>query len=597
MKADLHDSLETVFAVLAADGTVAGVWPAGDPTALGAWAAERGLARLRALTYPLPAALAEEVTAALRSAMELRAANRQTAEGRETKKLAGALATLARRELRRWGLPDRFRGEEWRVTGEGLPLPDVRAAVRAALEGRRLLASEVARFTDVTGRLFPETMSQALTLLRLSGEVESTAAVGRGQDGVWRCRRCGGTRIQPTPCANCGDPACPLCPECLLLGEARACRRLYFRPRRGETPPLGPAGGVSGGHLGGRPGERLEEERLHPAEGKQRPPAGCPLTPAQHRAARELLAWLEEPSAPREALLWAVTGAGKTTVVRPIVERAVSGGWAVLYASPRRQVVRQVAADLPRSGFTLATTHQALRYQEAFDFVLLDEPDAYPYRGNPLLQAALRRAMRPGARWLYLTATPDPELVARADVGAVRQVLLPERFHGQPPPVPCLLTSSGSPPEGHPPGIAGLAAELIRERLALPGRRILVFAPTVALCHQSCGELAKALPVPVGAVHASAPERDALIAAFRRGGLRVLVSTSVLERGVTFPSVDVVVLHADHPLFDRVGLLQMAGRAGRTAEDPTGGVWFLAEQVSPEMAAARKWAEAPGGAM
>ncbi|MDI6869866.1 MAG: helicase-related protein [Bacillota bacterium] len=557
MKEDLYDPLETVYAGLDRQGRVAGVWT-GEPAAVAAWASAQGLARLRPLTYPVPVALAEELVAAVRRRLKSGGGG-----GREVEDLA----SLARQELRHRGLPARVRLEERGVAGEGLPPAGLREALRATLLGKRLLAAEVLRFRPAGEALFPEAVSLALGFLRLSGEIESEAAVGRDGDGAWRCRRCGSARIQEAPCANCGDPACPVCPDCALLGEARACRRLYFLPDRRPCPEvMAPAGAATG-------------ER--------------PLTAAQRRAAGALLAWLCDPGAPAEALLWAVCGAGKTAVVRPVVEQALASGWRVLYASPRRQVIRQVASELPRGGLTLATAHQALRHQEAFDLMVLDEPDAYPYRGNSLLRAGVRRAAKAGARWLYLTATPDPELLARVESGAVHRVLLPRRFHGHPAPVPRLLTPTGWPgEETRRQGIPLLAAEVIAARLEQVNRRFLVFTPTVALCHRSRAELARRLPVPVGAVDAGSPEREELVSAFRRGDLRVLVSTSVLERGVTFPFVDVVVLYADHPLFDQVSLLQMAGRAGRTPDDPAGEVWFVAGEVTPEMGAAREWVQA-----
>jgi competence protein ComFA len=175
----------------------------------------------------------------------------------------------------------------------------------------------------------------------------------------------------------------------------------------------------------------------------------------------------------------------------------------------------------------------------------------------------------------------------------VRRVLLPQRYHGHPAPVPRLAATQG---------ITALAAEVIMTRMVGPRRRFLIFTPTVALCHESraelAGRLAKGLadrgegPVEVGAVEAASPDRDQLVEEFLRGRLPVLLATSVLERGVTFPALDVLVLYADHPVFDRVSLLQMAGRAGRTADDPHGEVWFLAREISPEMAAARQWTEA-----
>ena len=63
---------------------------------------------------------------------------------------------------------------------------------------------------------------------------------------------------------------------------------------------------------------------------------------------------------------------------------------------------------------------------------------------------------------------------------------------------------------------------------------------------------------------------------FRNRELRVLVTTTILERGVTIPRSDVFVLDADAPLFDAASLEQMAGRAGRSKDDPNGRVYFCA---------------------
>jgi competence protein ComFA len=56
----------------------------------------------------------------------------------------------------------------------------------------------------------------------------------------------------------------------------------------------------------------------------------------------------------------------------------------------------------------------------------------------------------------------------------------------------------------------------------------------------------------------------------------LLVTTTILERGVTVPFVDVYILDADSQQFDSAALIQMAGRAGRSQQDPNGFVYFCA---------------------
>ncbi|MGE5507747.1 MAG: helicase-related protein [Chitinophagales bacterium] len=555
----VYDQLETVWGLGTAENRVAEVRVTAEEGLLLSWARERGHAWAKPLAYPLPAALAEALGAIARAALD---------QGeRRTERLGAAL----RRELKRRGLPGRFAAaarDLRRERGEGFPPAQEVSAVRAALDGRRLLAAEVARFLPAGVQLFPEQILRSLEYLRLTGEVTAQPAVVWDGAG-WRCGRCGSQRIQPAPCATCGDPACPLCCDCSVLGEARGCRRLYARP-------------------GSPAGHRL------PSVVDRDPPLPAALTAAQRRAAAALTSWFRAAESPPELLLWAVCGAGKTLAVRPLVELAIASGWRVLYISPRREVIQQVAPDLPAGALTLLTTHQALRWEAAFDLIILDEPDAFPYRGNLLLEQAVRRAGRPGCRRVYLTATPDCQMLSAVERGEMAQVLLPVRHHGQPVPVPEMLTMEGRS-EGRlgRQGETRLAAEIMTNQDD-ERRSVLLFAPTVELCAAARRELEASLaalgrPQPVWWVHSGHPDRKELIGGFRRGECRALVSTSVLERGVTFPGVDVIVLHADHPLFDRVGLVQMAGRAGRTAGDPFGRVWFIGARVSGEMLAARHW--------
>ena len=76
-------------------------------------------------------------------------------------------------------------------------------------------------------------------------------------------------------------------------------------------------------------------------------------------------------------------------------------------------------------------------------------------------------------------------------------------------------------------------------------------------------------------VHAEDPNRTEKVQQFRNKKLLVLITTTILERGVTFPSVDVAILAAGHTVFDEAALVQIAGRAGRSGDDPTGEVIFF----------------------
>lgn len=79
----------------------------------------------------------------------------------------------------------------------------------------------------------------------------------------------------------------------------------------------------------------------------------------------------------------------------------------------------------------------------------------------------------------------------------------------------------------------------------------------------------------IGFVASTDEDRVDEIERFRQGQLTILISTTILERGVTFPKVDVFVVHSEHRLFTKSSLIQIAGRAGRSPERPTGLVYFF----------------------
>ena len=104
-------------------------------------------------------------------------------------------------------------------------------------------------------------------------------------------------------------------------------------------------------------------------------------------------------------------------------------GGRVLFAIPRRSVVQELAERL-RQAFSglpiqtlyggaapderrrtaplvVATTPQALRFYRDFDLVILDEVDAFPYRGSEALQRGTEQALRQGGKRIFMTATPD----------------------------------------------------------------------------------------------------------------------------------------------------------------------------------------------
>src|SRR5699024_6926228 len=114
-------------------------------------------------------------------------------------------------------------------------------------------------------------------------------------------------------------------------------------------------------------------------------------------------------------------------------------------------------------------------------------------------------------------------------------------------------------------------------------RQLLLFVPTISLgeqLQQSFALLLKQNQIvqqrsEVQTVHSQDTEREEKITAFREGRITVLLTTTILERGVNFHSIDGSVLQPGYDVFDEAALVQIAGRAGRSAQDPTGEVVFI----------------------
>ncbi|HEY9577973.1 MAG TPA: helicase-related protein, partial [Pseudobacillus sp.] len=79
----------------------------------------------------------------------------------------------------------------------------------------------------------------------------------------------------------------------------------------------------------------------------------------------------------------------------------------------------------------------------------------------------------------------------------------------------------------------------------------------------------------IAAVHAEDPNRKEKVISMREKKLPLLLSTTILERGVTFPNIDVAVIGAEDDVFTESALVQIAGRAGRSADFPDGEVRFF----------------------
>lgn len=301
-------------------------------------------------------------------------------------------------------------------------------------------------------------------------------------------------------------------------------------------------------------------------------------------------------------LVWAVCGAGKTEMLFHGIELALRMGLSVLIATPRTDVVLELEPRLKEAfpevvihafyggaedrfaqgDLVISTTHQLLRFYQAFDLVIIDEVDAFPYTVDEKLRWAVQNSKKEKALTIFVTATPDEKMKRDAERGKILSAKVARRYHRHPLPVPRNIwigewknrLSKGKLPKKI---IAWLEKHVEAEK------QIFLFVPTVRVMKEVVAILSKTLSVVVAGVHAEDEERREKVMRFRKGDIRVLVTTTILERGVTVKGVQVGVLGAEDYIFTEAALVQIAGRVGRSPEEPDGDVVFFHYGKTTEM--------------
>ncbi|MFD1031230.1 DEAD/DEAH box helicase [Metaplanococcus flavidus] len=322
------------------------------------------------------------------------------------------------------------------------------------------------------------------------------------------------------------------------------------------------------------------------------------LTKLQQQASEELGDSLHQN---RSHLIYAVCGAGKTELLFSPLHQALSEGKRVCIAAPRTDVILELSPRLQavfpelmihtlyggstfEPGFArlvMATTHQLYRFQHAFDLVIVDEADAFPYSYDPSLARAVSKSLKPGAPIIYVSATPSPKLLESVP----HQSKIFRRFHGHPLPVPIYRALWNYRRSFRTNKMPKKLADWIIQKLE-KGEPFMVFFPTIEMIRQA-EPLFKEIDIRIEAVHSKDPDRKEKVMKLRAGEIPGILTSTILERGVTIENVQVGIVGADEDIFEASALIQMAGRAGRSGKFPEGQVIFFHNGVSWQMDKAR----------
>lgn len=256
-------------------------------------------------------------------------------------------------------------------------------------------------------------------------------------------------------------------------------------------------------------------------------PEPITLTDAQQQAFDQLSPHLKD-SKPHAALLYGVTGSGKTLVFLKLIEHCLTLGRKALVLVPEISLTPQMILRLKSTfGKRVAVQHSALNHTERLlqwqmiqdggadivvgtrsavfapmeniGLIIIDEEQEHTYRSEsaPRYAAhdvAKKRAVDNNALLLLASATPSVESYEAAVSGRYQLVKLTTRYGGNPLPSVELVDMRAELAAGNPREISLRLEDAIRKNLDNQKQTILLLNrrgyQTVALC-ADCGQTLK----------------------------------------------------------------------------------------------------------
>ncbi|MGE0022729.1 MAG: ATP-dependent DNA helicase RecG [Hyphomicrobium sp.] len=343
--------------------------------------------------------------------------------------------------------------------------------------------------------------------------------------------------------------------------------------------------------------EGFKAQRGRPVKGdgrlRERIIAALPfaLTGSQRNALNEIES---DMGAPRRMLrlLQGDVGSGKTVVALLAMTTAVEAGTQAALMAPTEVLARQHAdtvaplADAAGLRIGLLTgrekgrareeiltrlasgeidiligTHALFQDDVVFQdlaFAVIDEQHRFGVHQRLALQT---KGGDGGANMLVMTATPIPRTLLMTHYGDLEVSKLTEKPAGRKP-----ITTRKIPIGSLEKLIARIKAQLAE------GAQVYWVCPLIessevsdlAAAEERHAHLKQVLGEGVGLLHGgmNASSKDATMAAFADGNLKVLVATTVIEVGVNVPNANIMVIeHAER--FGLAQLHQLRGRVGR----------------------------------
>lgn len=308
------------------------------------------------------------------------------------------------------------------------------------------------------------------------------------------------------------------------------------------------------------------------------------LTEYQKRASQETYDYLRQGN---NVLLKCITGAGKTDIVVQSIEAYLKKGLKVCYAIPRKEVVIELCKRFKQifeksdvcavygghheklSGdLIICTTHQLFRYYKTFDLLILDEADAFPLSGNDTLMNIALNSCK--GTYVFSTATINSFLKEYLNKLTYKEVNLFVRPNLKPMYVPKTIYGFNSI------NILILIYLLKREK-----NQAIIFVSSKKMAKFLYSVLK--ILFNICYVYSDYEERDINILNFRNNKYQYIISTTILERGISIPNISVYVYYDRKEAFDTSSLVQIVGRVRRGTNSQKGEAFIISAIHSKEI--------------
>lgn len=309
------------------------------------------------------------------------------------------------------------------------------------------------------------------------------------------------------------------------------------------------------------------------------------LTKAQKRVVDEILDDMRKP-VPMNRLLQGDVGSGKTVVALIAMLAAVEAGYQAALMAPTEILAEQHflnitsllrdlkvktvihTSEYDNYAHTISSgtadivigTHALIQEYVKFKnlgLVIIDEQHRFGVMQRYLLK---KKGINPDT--LVMTATPIPRTLALTVYGDLDYSIIDELPSGRKP----ILT------EVIDPNNKKIAYKMIEEEIKNGGQVYVVYplieeSEVLDLKNATKGYevLQKMFPqYSIGLIHGkmSAKQRDETMKAFRKGDIKILVATTVIEVGVDVPNASLMII-TNAERFGLAQLHQLRGRVGR----------------------------------